>query len=110
MQTVLRSRTLGNHPRYGHRPPPPGEGGSDQTVSGSKKCSKYVFEHPKHSGTLLKRFETFRGRQRTFKSHFYNFFENYDFLCIFPLHHTGFTQELGIDRFKYLFRINTHPH
>ena len=65
------------------------------TVSWPKICSKVIFYIPEHPRTLSKRFGTFRGRQRTFKSHFYNFFENYDFLCIFPLHHPkGITQEL----------------
>ena len=101
-QQIIVLTPLGSCPRYGHRDPP--GGGRDQTVYRPKICSKVIFYIPKHSKTLSKRFGTFRGRQRTFKSHFYNFFENYDFLCIFPLHHhTGFTQELGIDRFKYLF-------
>ena len=63
----------------------------DQTVSWPKICSKVIFYIPKHSKTLSKRFGTFRGRQRTFKSHFYNFLKIMIF-CVFSLYTT--TQDL----------------
>ena len=75
--------------------PPQGGGPRTQIVPNPKKCSQVIFYIPKHPRTLSKRFGMFFGRQGTFKSHFQDFFENYDFLCIFPLHHhTGITQEL----------------
>ena len=78
-------------------PPRGGGRGSRHDRNRIQKCVPRSFftslNTLKHFQNVLERFGDVRGH-----------FNHYDFLCNFPLHHyTGFTQELGIDRFKYLF-------
>ena len=100
-------------PILSSNPPPGGEGGLTRPYLGPKFAPRSFFTSLntlKHFQNVLERFGDVSGHL----NHIFIIFLKIMIFCVFSLiqvHrvYTGITQELGIERFKSIFRINTYP-